>query len=93
MAGRSDQYESMEFLKALPKDAAVADVLYPTSKVLETARSFGLKTVSGMGMMLHQQFAMMDFRFGVKLPDYALDVAEEALELAIVMRERRFRTR
>ena len=86
-----DQYETLEFINALPKDATVADVLYPTSKVLETARARGLKTVSGMGMMLYQQFAMMEFRFGVKLPDCALDVAQEALELAIVMRDRRFK--
>ena len=93
MAGHDTQYETLEFIKALPKDATVADVLYPTTKVLETARSLGLKTVNGMGMMLHQQFAMMEFRFGIKMPDYALDVAHEALELAIVMRDRRLRAR
>ena len=93
MKGHDAQFESLEFLKALPKDAAVADVLYPTTKLLETAESLGLKTINGMGMMLYQQFAMMEFRFGVKLPDYALDAAHEALELAIVLRDRRFRAR
>jgi len=87
--GSNAQYESLEFLKKLPKDAAVAEVLYPTSALLETARGLGLKTMNGMGMMLHQQFAAMDFIFGVKLPDSALDVGFEALELAIVMRNRR----
>ena len=91
LAGHDAQYESLEFLKALPKDAAVADVLYPTSKLLETAGGLGLKTISGMGMMLYQQFAMMEFRFGINMPDYALDAAGEALELAIVMRNRRSR--
>jgi len=91
MAGHDVQYESLDFIKALSKDAVVADVLYPTSKVLETAQGRGLKTVNGMGMMLHQQFPMMEFMFGVKLPGSALDAAYEALELAIVMRNRRFK--
>ena len=93
LAGNNAEYESLEFLKALPKNAAVADVLYPTSKLLEAAQDLSLKTVSGMGMMLHQQFAMMDFRFGIKMPDSALDAAHEALELAIVMRDRRARAK
>jgi shikimate dehydrogenase len=91
MMGHDAQFESLEFIKELPKDAAVADVLYPTTKLLETAGGLGLKTINGMGMMLHQQFAMMEFMFGVKLPGYALDVAHEALELAIVFRNRRSR--
>ena len=89
LLGSSDQFESLEFLKKLPKDATVADVLYPSTTLLETAQGLGLKTINGMGMMLHQQFAMMDFRFGIKMPDSALDVAGEALELAIVYRNRR----
>ena len=89
--GHDSQFESLEFIKALPKDAAVADVLYPSTKLLEAAQSQGLKTVNGMGMMLHQQFAMMEFRFGIKMPSSALDVAHEALELAIVLRNRRFK--
>jgi len=91
MAGQEPQYESFEFLKKLPKDAAVAEVLFPTSKLLETAGALGLKTVSGMGMMLHQQLAMMEFKFGIKMPDYTLDAAHEALELAIVVRDRRLK--
>jgi len=91
MAGHDTQYESLDFIKKLPADATVADVLYPVTKVLDAAKGRGLKTINGMGMMLHQQFAMMEFRFGVKLPDYALDAAAEALELAIVLRDRRLR--
>jgi hypothetical protein len=37
-------------------------------------------------MMYHQQFAAMEFRFGVKLPPEMLLEAEEALDIAITLR-------
>ena len=93
MAGSNDQFETLEFLKKLPKDSTVAEVLYPTTALLESANDLGLKTINGMGMMMHQQFESINFIFGVKLPDYALDLAYEALELAIVLRSRRARAK
>lgn len=91
MQGHADNFSSIDFIGKLPDRCVVADVLYPSSLILETARSRGLEIVTGVGMMLQQQLAMMDFRFGVKLQHSALLEAEEALAIAITMRELRFK--
>lgn len=89
MAGSKQQYSSLNFLHALRPTALCADVLYPTSAFLQKAQSLGLKTVNGMGMLLNQQIAMIDFRFGVKLPQSCLKIAEESLVCAIALRDLR----
>jgi shikimate dehydrogenase len=91
IAGGREDFETLEFVKALPESAMVADVLYPRTKLLDAAKARGLKIVNGMGMMIYQQFAMMEFRFGVTLPDYAAEAAEDALAAAIAMRDLRMR--
>lgn len=89
MAGSKQQYASLDFLHALRPTALCADVLYPTSAFLQKAQSLGLRTVNGMGMLLNQQIAMIDFRFGVKLPQFCLKIAEESLVCAIALRDLR----
>jgi len=86
-AGHSQDYENVDFIDELPDNATVADVLYPTTSILTRARERGLKTVNGMGMLVHQQIAMMKFRFGIDMPESALKVAEEAVAVAVAMRD------
>jgi len=87
LPGHSGSFESFDFMKKLPRHCIVTDVLYPTTDFLEAAKSLGLKTINGMGMLLHQQIAMIDFRFGIKLNTNCLDIAEESLVAAIAIRE------
>ncbi len=85
-------FEPLGFMQNLPKDCFVADVLYPVTTVLSEAERLGLETLNGQEMILHQQLATMEFRFGVKLPeDEALLVAEEALDMSVA--KRAFRNR
>lgn len=90
-AGHSEDYDNVDFIAELPDTATVADVLYPHTTVLDTARARGLKTVDGMGMLACQQIAMMKFRFGIDLPDEALAVAEEAAMVSIALRDVRLK--
>lgn len=89
MSAASGNFDSLDFLSKLPKSCIVADVLYPLTKILAEAKALGLQTVSGQGMMLEQQLATMAFRFNVLLDRSALLEAEEALEIAIAIRELR----
>lgn len=93
MSAAAGDFDSLEFVGSLPRDCIVADVLYPMTKLLARAKGRGLRTVNGQGMMLEQQLATMEFRFGIKLDRNALVEAEEALEIAIAMRELRARRR
>jgi len=90
MAGSGADFESFAFVDRLPAQAVVADALYPTTRLLETARARGLATVNGVGMMVQQQIAATEFRFGVRLPASVLPAAEEALAVAIAMRQCRY---
>lgn len=89
--GTWEEFKPISFMKLLPKDCLVADVLYPVTTVLTEAARLGLETLNGQEMILHQQIATMEFRFGIKLPDEALLVAEEALDMSVA--KRAFRNR
>ena len=91
MAGSNQQFETLDFMEALPETALCADVLYPTTGFLEKAKSRGLMTVNGMAMLLYQMIEMIDFRFGIKLPPESLKIAEESLTCAVALRELRDR--
>lgn len=82
-------FESLDFIAKLPAGAVVADVLYPTTTILQKALDRGLQIIDGTGMMYYQQFAAMEFRFGVTLPPEAVLEAEEALDIAITIRSLR----
>ena len=86
LPGHEGNYESLEFMDKLNKNCFCADVLYPSSDFLNKAESLGLKHINGIGMLLHQQIAMIDFRFGIKLPTESLKIAEESLACAVAMR-------
>ncbi len=92
-AGHGKDYEDLHFIDCLPETATVADVLYPHTSLLDTAAARGLKTVNGMGMLACQQLAMMKFRFGIDMPDSALQDAEEAVDIAVAMRDLRLAKR
>lgn len=87
LSGDDSSYFSFDFLRYLPRKCLVADVLYPGSLFLNAASEHGLKTLNGMGMLLHQQLSMIDFRFGVKLDPNCLSIAEEYLTAAVAVRQ------
>lgn len=89
--GAWEEFHPLSFMELLPKDCLIADVLYPKTTVLTEAQRLGLETLNGQEMILHQQLATMEFRFGVKLPEEALLVAEEALDMSVA--KRAFRNR
>ena len=55
-------------LKPLPTDAVVADIVYAPLKtaLLKQAEARGLKTVDGLGMLLHQAAPAFERFFGVR---------------------------
>lgn len=91
MAGSKHQYESLEFVKKFRPGTLCADVLYPSTEFLKEAERAGLKTLSGLGMLLEQQLASIEFRFGIKLPQESLKNAEESLMCAVALRDLRDR--
>ncbi len=54
-------------LGALPKDAAVCDIVYNPleTPLLRKARTAGFKTVDGLGMLMHQGVPAFEAFFGV----------------------------
>ncbi|MDR2088694.1 MAG: hypothetical protein LBP73_05000 [Clostridiales Family XIII bacterium] len=91
LAGGCEDYDSLDFMKKLPSHCIAADVLYPTSGFLETARTLGLRRVDGTGMSLMQQKEIMKFQFGIDLPDSFLFEGEEAFATAVALRDLRLR--
>lgn len=87
----SPDFESLEFVKYFPENCIATDVLYPDSSFLRVVRNKGLRNISGKGMLMYQQLAMMQFRFGINLPDSVLPEIEETIDIAVAMREFRFR--
>lgn len=77
------------FVSKLPADCIAADVLFPTTSFLEEAKRNHLQTINGEGMMYYQELALIDFRFGIKMPFEAMDEAEEALKIGIAVRDMR----
>ena len=88
MLGNPEDYSSVDFVSLLPDHAVVADVLYnpPRTKILAAAEKRGLKVVNGMGMMTYQQKAVMQFHFGIDVPDAFMEEAEEAILIGVAMR-------
>ena len=91
MVGNPNKFETLNFLSKLKPGCFVADVLYPNTDYLVEARRLGLPTLDGKGMLLHQQLAAIEFRFGVKMSLDTLPEIEEAIDIAIAMREARQR--
>jgi shikimate dehydrogenase len=55
-------------LAVLPKDAAVCDIVYNPleTPLLKQARALGLKTVDGLGMLMHQAVPAFEAFFGAR---------------------------
>ncbi|HEY4941082.1 MAG TPA: shikimate dehydrogenase [Rhizomicrobium sp.] len=55
-------------LEALPKDAAICDIVYNPleTPLLKRARDAGLRTVDGLGMLMHQGVPAFQAFFGVE---------------------------
>lgn len=56
MEGIDSDFEDFSFLKALPKDSLVYDLIYKPekTKLLQTANSIGLNTLNGLGILIYQ---------------------------------------
>jgi shikimate dehydrogenase len=91
MEGCSADFESVDFVRLLKPGSVVADVIFTPwrTRLLAEAERCGHKVVNGFGMTLHQQRAMMKFHFGIDLPEDVLYEAEEALLIALAMRQTR----
>lgn len=88
--GTWEPFKPISFVDKLRKDCFCADVLYPKTTFLDAAMERGLETLNGQDMILYQQLATIEYRFGVKLPSKALHVIREALELAVAKRTHRY---
>ncbi|MHB1314359.1 MAG: shikimate dehydrogenase family protein [Christensenellales bacterium] len=88
MHGSAADYDSVDFISLLPGNAFVADVLYNPyrTKILAAAEGRGLGVVNGAGMMFYQERAVLDFMFGVDLPDDFVNEAEESILIGVAMR-------
>jgi shikimate dehydrogenase len=82
----SDSEYPLSFFGLLPQHAFFADVHYPNSVFLSNARANGINHIDGSGMLLEQEIALLDFHFGIRLSDDALLEAEEAVAVAVAMR-------
>ena len=93
MSGHSGDYEDVSFVEQLPASAAVADVIFnpERTKLLQAAENRGLRVLNGMGMLVNQEKAMMKFHFDVDLGDEFAAEGEEALLIALAMRQLRSR--
>lgn len=93
MSGQQSDYEDLSFVDLLPEHAAVADVIFNPERtsLLKRAEARGLKVLNGMGMLVNQEKAMMKFHFGIEMGDEFAAEGEEALLIALAMRQLRTR--
>jgi len=91
MDGHDGDYEDVTFVDNLPAGAVIADVLYTPDrpKLLAYAEEKGYTVINGLGMLIHQQRAMLEFHFGIQVGEDAYDFGEEGLMVARAMREAR----
>ncbi len=66
--GMAGQPELRVRLEELPKDAVVADIVYKPllTELLKDAQARGLRTVTGLGMLIHQAVPGFEAWFGLK---------------------------
>lgn len=86
MTNVSAQFETFDFLEALPKGVPVCDIIYspPETALLRRAREGGHTTINGLGMLIHQAiFALEEFT-GTKIDAEAvMPQVKAALEKAM----------
>ncbi|MDR1885353.1 MAG: shikimate dehydrogenase [Synergistaceae bacterium] len=56
MSGAGSDFESLEFLRSLPRGALVCDLVYRPAEtnLLRASRDLGYETQNGLGMLIHQ---------------------------------------
>lgn len=81
----------MSFVDLLPATASVADVIFNPERtsLLKKAEERGLLVLNGMGMLVNQEKAMMKFHFDIDMGDEFAPEGEEALLIALAMRQLR----
>lgn len=69
MTGTGTQFEDLSFVDALPKEAAVCDVIYAPAEtaLLHRAKETGHPCMNGMGMLLHQAILALEHFTGETL--------------------------
>ena len=74
MSGIGEDFASLEFLKRLPREALVCDIVYkpPRTNLLREAASLGLKTQNGLGMLIYQALLADELFLDRKLDKPAL---------------------
>lgn len=93
MHGQASDYEDLSFVDLLPKTATIADVIFNPERtsILLAGERNGLKVINGMGMLVNQEKAMMKFHFDIDMGDEFATEGEEALLIALAMRQLRSR--
>lgn len=63
MQGTQQDFESLDFLEALPKTALVCDLVYnpPKTTLLQRAEQLGLTHLNGLGMLIYQALLADEF--------------------------------
>lgn len=56
MTGVDSEWDSLDFIRALPRDGAVCDLIYSPAETefLKVARGLGYKAINGLPMLIHQ---------------------------------------
>jgi len=69
MQGVKDNFQSFDFLDALPEGAVVCDLIYKPSKtnLLLEAEKRGLTVLNGLGMLIHQAILADELYLGHEL--------------------------
>ena len=74
MAGTAGQFDDLSFLEALPREAAVFDLIYspPETALLARARETGHRTANGLGMLLYQAVFALEHFTGTEIDAAAM---------------------
>ncbi len=74
MTGVAHNFENLDFLAELPKDALVSDLIYSPRKTafLKRAEELGRNTINGFGMLIYQALIADEIYLGRKLDLHAL---------------------
>lgn len=69
MTGVDSQWQSFEFIKALPKGAAVCELIYspPETEFLKETRKLGYKCQNGLPMLIHQALIADELYLDMKI--------------------------
>ncbi len=69
MTGTKGQFEDLNFLRELPEDSAVYDLIYSPAEteLLKAARALGHRAANGLGMLVYQGIFALEHFAGVKI--------------------------